>query len=231
MRPGLQLKTKPQRPWGAWIAGLIAISIFVSIAYFSFKWYTTGELPSPVLASVISTGGDGKADERAVGEAELEAHVTPEGHPRYISIPSLAVDKARVLEVDVNSRNILTMPENIHDAGWYVKSALPGAGMGAVVIDGRGMGSTKSGIFARLGGLQIDDKITIERGDGASYTYRVVENKTEDIKQALDTGMQRLMKPYDTTKEGLSIIAEAGNWIPRDKVYDKRVLVRAVVEK
>ena len=37
------------------------------------------------------------------------------------------------------------------------------------------------------------------------------------------------MTPYDGTKEGLGLITCAGNWVPRDKVFDKRILVRAVI--
>jgi hypothetical protein len=37
------------------------------------------------------------------------------------------------------------------------------------------------------------------------------------------------MQPYDTSKEGLGLITNAGNWIPRDKVFDKRILLRAVL--
>ena len=69
----------------------------------------------------------------------------------------------------------------------------------------------------------------IERGDGKQIVYKVTENKTESLKDTNATGMQRLMTPYDGTKEGLGLITCAGNWVPRDKVFDKRILVRAVI--
>jgi hypothetical protein len=43
--------------------------------------------------------------------------------------------------------------------------------------------------------------------------------------------MKRLLTPFEPAKEGLGIITDAGNWVPRDKVFDKRILVRAVAEE
>jgi hypothetical protein len=39
--------------------------------------------------------------------------------------------------------------------------------------------------------------------------------------------MREALTPIDSTKQGLNLLASAGNWIPRDKVFDRRVLVRA----
>ena len=75
------------------------------------------------------------------------------------------------------------------------------------------------------------DEIIIERGDGKKIRYSVMENKLETLMEANTSGMKRLMTPYDSTKEGLGLITCAGNWVPRDKVFDKRILIRAVAQQ
>lgn len=172
---------------------------------------------------------DPDVDETPVTAAMIEEYQVPADQPRYISIPVLGIDKARVQKVGLTKDKMLDTPKNISDTAWYDKSALPGQGYGAVLIDGHNGGITKDGVFAKLGSLKDGDQIVVERGDGRKVIYAVAENKTETLKETNASGMKRLMTPFDQTKEGLGLITCAGNWVPRDKVFDKRILVRAVV--
>lgn len=197
--------------------------------YYAYQWFTTGSQP-PIVSLPASALADTSVDETPVTEDQKTDYTVPATNPRYISIPALNIAKARVQNVGLTKNNILDTPANISDAAWYNKSATPGQGYGAVLIDGHNGGVTRNGIFAGLDKLKTGDEIIIERGDGEKVTYTVAENKTESIQDANTTGMKRLMTPYDTSKEGLGLITCAGKWVPRDRVFDKRILVRAVVQ-
>lgn len=228
MASGLYIEHQRDYHIGRWLFTLVLICMLSLVGWFAYHWYTTGEQP-PIIPLPASALADTSVNENPLSQADIENHKVPTKHPRYISIPSLGVDKARVQSVGLTQYKTLAMPKNILDAGWYKESAFPGQGYGAVLLDGHSDGVSRDGIFAKLSELKNGDEIIIERGDGKKLTYTVVENQTESIKDANTTGMQRLLTPYDETAEGLGIIATTGKWIPRDKVFDKRVLIRAVV--
>lgn len=214
------------KQWGIVLAVALMLSL---VGWTAFKWYTTGEKPPffPLPASALA---DPSVDETPLTQADIDNYTVDANHPRYISIPALNVDKARVQPVDLTANKTMGTPKNIADTGWYTQSAFPGQGYGAVLIDGHNSGINRDGVFAHLDKLKQGDEIIIERGDGKKIHYSVVENQTESLRDAATAGMQRLLTPYDTTKEGLGIITTNGNWVPRDKEFDERILVRAVAE-
>lgn len=206
--------------------GFLAILIVIGI-YFGYQWFTKGDQP-PLIPLPASALADPTVDESPVSQAAIDSHTVPATHPRYISIPALSIDRARVQQVGLTKDNMLDTPKNISDTAWYTKSAAPGQGYGSVLIDGHNGGISRNGVFVNLDKLKNDDRITIERGDGKKVVYKVVENRTMSLKEANATGMKDLMTPYESGKEGLGLITCAGKWVPRDKVFDKRILVRAV---
>lgn len=228
MSSGLSIKYKKSFNVLKWLASLAVVALIMLTGWYAYKWFVNGDEP-PVVPLPASALADTSVDESPVTQSMIDEYTVPDSHPRYISIPSLGVENARVQSVGLTKNNILDTPKNISDTAWYDKSSTPGQGYGAVLIDGHNGGVSRDGIFANLDRLQPDDKITIERGDGQKFTYKVTENKTESLKDANSTGMQRLMTPFDTSKEGLGLITCAGKWIPRDKVFDKRIMIRAVI--
>ncbi len=212
-----------------WVVSLVIVLLIVTAGYYAYLWFTTGSKP-PLVPLPASAYADTSVDESAVTLGDIDGYKVPATHPRYISIPALGINKARVQVVGLTKNNTLDTPRNISDTAWYKTSAIPGQGYGAVLIDGHNGGVSRDGIFAKLANLKNGDQITVERGDGKTITYDVVENQTELLQDANTTGMKRLMTPYDTTKEGLGLITCAGNWVPRDKVFNKRVMIRAVAE-
>lgn len=227
MSSGLYLEKKSQKGWIRWAILATLASLIVITIYYAYQWFTTGNQP-PVIPLPAAALADPSIDESPISQQDKDTYTVPTTHPRFISIPALGITNARVQNVGLTKNNLLDTPANINDTAWYNKSATPGQGYGSVLIDGHNGGISRDGVFAGLDKLKDDDEITIERGDGKKYTYKVVENKTESLQDANTTGMKRLMTPYDTSKEGLGLITCAGKWIPRDKVFDKRILVRAV---
>jgi len=229
MSSGLYIARKKERKGLRWAILFALACLIVATIYYGIQWYTTGNKP-PIIPLPASALADPRVDETPVTKQQINSYAVAANHPRYISIPALSIDKARVVTVGLTKDNILDTPAKLDDTAWYTKSAYPGQGYGAVLIDGHNGGVSRNGIFANLDKLKSGDKITVERGDGKKIIYSVVENKTESLQDANTTGMQRLMTPYEVTKEGLGLITCAGKWVPRDKVYDKRILVRAVAD-
>ena len=227
MSSGLTIQQKKDRKFGSWIALVVCVLLLVACGWFGYRWYVEGEQP-PLIPVPASAMADPTIDESPVSGVEIDDHKVAPTQPRYISIPAIGVEKTRVIGVGLTKDKQLDTPKNINDTAWYTASGLPGSGYGAVVIDGHNGGVTKDGIFAKLSQLKVDDEIMIERGDGKKITYKVAENETMSLKEANESGMKNMMLPIDPTKEGLSLITCAGNWVPRDKVFDKRVMLRAV---
>jgi len=207
----------------------IGMSLIVASLYYSYQWFISGTQP-PIVPLPASALADPSIDEAPVTQRMINSYQVPAAQPRYISIPSLNIVNARVQSVGLTKNNMLDTPKNINDTAWYNKSAPPGQGYGQAVIDGHNGGITRDGVFAGLDKLKMNDEIIVERGDGKKITYLVKENETETLKETNTTGMKRLLTPVDKSKEGLGLITCAGNWVPRDKVFDKRILIRAVAK-
>ena len=226
---GLSLEQKNNLHLGCWFALALSIAILLVAGYWAYDWYAHGNKP-PVIPLPATAYADPSVEETPLSESAVDKYTVPATHPRYITIPALGIGKARVMSVGLTKLNTLDTPRNINDTAWYNKSALPGQGYGQVVIDGHNGGVSRDGVFINLDRLKNDDEIIVQRGDGKKITYKVVKVVTMSLKETNEKGMQQLVKPYDQGKEGLGLITCAGKWIPRDKVFDKRILVWAVAE-
>jgi sortase (surface protein transpeptidase) len=224
---GLEIKEKREFHLWRWFFMLLFLALLVACGWFGYKWYTTGELP-PIPLPIASA--DPRVDESELSQTTIDAYAVPATQPRYISIPELKVEKMRVQKVALDANNLISTPKNIHDTGWYEKSATPGQGYGAVLINGHSNGLSKAGAFAKLGTLLPGDSIDLERGDGKKFTYKVVENTTMALDEVNATGMKKMMLSIDDDKEGLSLITTAGKWVPRIQQFDHRIMLRAVLK-
>ena len=229
MVAGLSIQQKRNLHLGLWFSLVLAVLFLLVAAYWAYDWYAHGNKP-PVIPLPAVAYADPSVDEAPVSDNDIDKYTVPANNPRYISIPALGIGKTRVMTVGLTKLNTLDTPRNINDTAWYNKSATPGQGYGQVVIDGHNGGISRDGVFVNLGTLKEGDEITVERGDGKKVTYTVAKVETLSLKETNESGMQRLVKPYDQGKEGLGLITCAGKWIPRDKVFDQRILVWAVAE-
>lgn len=143
--------------------------------------------------------------------------------PRLLTIEKINVS-ARIRRVGVSSANVLNAPANIFDAGWYDGSAKPGEN-GTVVLDGHVSGPTMHGIFYSIGTLKAGDKISIERGDGKSFTYSVTGTQVFDNDKV---DMSKVVTSSVPGKSGLNIMTCAGRFNVRTNQFEQRVVVFAV---
>lgn len=225
MATGLRIEQKSESHFGLWLSILLGMALVAACAWYGYRYYTTGEQP-PVPVALAAANPE--VDEADVTTVQTEGHKVAPNQPRYISIPSLGIDKARVLSVGTKANGELDTPHNIHDVGWYTKSATPGSGSSALLLDGHNGGPTKGGVFEKLPDMKEGDEITVERGDGQKFTYEVKETKTLTLDDLNNGGMKRMSESASDTAEGLNLISCTGNWIPAQQTYDKRITVRAV---
>lgn len=145
--------------------------------------------------------------------------------PRYIDIGSLSVH-ARVMSMGVTASNQLRAPTNVHDAGWYNASAQPGQ-PGAMLVDGHISSWKTKGVFYGINKLKAGAPIKITRGDGKVFTYVVT---SVEVKDADKVDMASLLLSADQSKPGLNLISCFGDVIPGTNEFNKRVIVRAVLQ-
>ena len=215
---------------------VVALSVcwLLLIGYTGFYLYVNFIQTKDISSSSGQTVASHEVDETEVTQEKKDDYQVPNpSFPRYLSIPSLKISNARVVQIGtIKDTGQLDSPKSIYDAGWYTKSGLPGAGKGAVLIDGHNGGPTKGGIFENLGSLSKGSEIIIERGDGQRITYQVVDNRemsVEDINnESNPLGMKTMLNSMDPKKEGLNMITCVGDWDYSKNTFNKRVMLRAV---
>lgn len=227
MANGLCIKQKKTFKPVRWTAALLVAVLVGGTGFYGVRWFMTGELPP--IASAAGFGMP-QVEQTVPNSGTIQSYTVPATQPRYISIPSIGVADTRVYPVGVTGNNALGAPKNINDAGWYKKSAMPGSGYGATLINGYGPGYEKPGVFTNLSRLATGARVVVERGDGKKFTYRVVSNETMSLAEAIPNGMRKMTVSADSTKEGVNLMTFAGNYIPRLGQFEKRVMVRAVIE-
>lgn len=197
---------------------LLGICCIALGGYFLYRSLTVHTLvPAAPSAAMKAT-----AVKRTV--AQKAAYTVPPSHPRELVIPKLNVD-AIILPMGT-TKGILNAPTSAWDVGWYNRSALPGSGQGALLIDGHVNDALNTpGIFYHLNQLSNGDTIKLQRGDGAWFTYIV--NKVQDV--PLDkVDMASMLQSDEVGKEGLNLITCGGWYDAAQKTYDHRILVYAV---
>ena len=213
---------------------VLSVCWLLLIGYTGFYIYVNFIQTKDISSSSSQTVASHEVDETEVTQEKKDDYQVPNpSFPRYLSIPSLKISNARIVQIGtIKNTGQLDSPKSIYDAGWYTKSGLPGAGKGAVLIDGHNGGPTKGGVFENLGSLSKGSEIIIERGDGQRITYQVADNRemsVEDINnESNPLGMKTMLNSMDPKKEGLNMITCVGDWDYSKNTFNKRVMLRAV---
>lgn len=196
---------------------LIALGGFAYIGYLDMK--SVDRLP----VTELKINDTPPEHSPAISEHDMGTHTVPPLHPRYLKIEKLNLF-ARVISVGKTKAGALDAPTTAWDVGWYNEGGLPGQ-EGAMLIDGHVNDSFNTpGIFAGLNALENGDIITIERGDGQIYTYRVV---LLQVQPAALVDMTRLLTPITEDRQGLNLITCGGTYNRKTGTYSDRILVFA----
>jgi len=203
------------RPWRRRL--LLGGVVIVSAALIAFgvrglwdRHEATHRNPDAPLAA-------GELDETPVPTDSCEA---ADHEPRLISLGALDVQGC-ITKVGVTNGQ-LDSPANIHVAGWYTDSALPGDD-GLSIIDGHSSGRYKDGIFNQIDEFTKGEIFTIEYGDGSVRRFEVtsVEMHTiADTMSAMRTGARQ-------QDADLALITCGGDYDADAHSFDRRVVVLA----
>ena len=211
---------------------LLAVIFIVKTKVWEISYYSEkeGSIRNPIINvdpdAVVEVQ---TVDETEVTEAQRAAHVVAPSEPRYLTIEKLGIHNARIISVGLTKDGAIDTPYSIFDVGWYSRSGKPGSG-NVIVIDGHNGGPTADGVFKKLNQLYNDDIITIERGDGTKFTYKVVENMKVSLAEADDYMSTAFTSPIPGT-ESLTLISCIGEWSQTQQTYLSRQFVRAVLVK
>lgn len=225
----LQVSWKLIAKWVAIaLAGILFLVFFVRVATFEDAYYREMEgSEREAIEEVAEEEEEEELIEEVPTEEEVIEYVVAADRPRYLSIVSLGITNARIIPVGIKSSGELGTPNNIFDVGWYDSSSRPGYG-GTLVIDGHNGGPHVHGVFKDLPSLKKGDIITVERGDGAIFHYRVVENVTVLLSDS-DAYMSTALKTPELGKESVTLISCTGEWSQQQRTYLSRQFTRAVL--
>ena len=207
---------------GILVAGLL-LTFFLRVMLWEKDYYEQkkgSERALPEHAEI-----EGVVDETPITEEQIVEYTVAPENPRYLTIGRLGVSQARIIQVGTLKNGEMGTPNNIFDAGWYNQTKRPGQG-GKIIIDGHNGGPTKAGIFKRLPELENGDIVSIERGDGMKFDYRVVESVSREVKNG--EASTEMLKAFKTTSvETVVLITCTGEWLEDEGTYGSRQFVYA----
>lgn len=212
------------------IAVVLFLVYFIRIVVWEDAYYHEKEgserATVKIAAAVEQPVVEELIEEEPTEEEVREYYVDPD-RPRYLSIPKLGINNARIRPVGINEDGTLGTPRNVFDVGWYESSGLPGEGK-TMLIDGHNGGPHVYGVFKRLPDLEIGDTISVWRGDGVKFHFAVKENVEIPLDQSSDY-MATAMRSPEPGKESITLITCTGEWSQAQGTYLSRQFVRATL--
>jgi len=203
------------------VAGLALIS---GLAILGLSLHQNHKAAAQVAAiakkSVDAGTADAPPSEEPVTPAAIGKYTVAPDMPRLITIKKINVT-ARILSMGVLASGALATPRNTNDVGWYNGSSKPGTG-GAALLVGHVSGATNVGIFYNLKNLVAGDIVTIERGDGTKFNYKVVQ-KEQVLADKVDNA--KLLLPITAGKAGLNLMTCGGKYITDKETFTDRVII------
>jgi len=106
--------------------------------------------------------------------------VLRESLPVTVSIPKLDVE-SELVELRIDEKGAMEVPEEGADAGWYALGPSPGA-LGPAVIAGHVTWDQAPAVFYELKTLALGDEVNVTRADGKTAVFSVegVETYAKD---------------------------------------------------
>lgn len=145
--------------------------------------------------------------------------------PARLDIPSIGVH-ASVEQVGQKPNGAMGTPKDFANVGWYSLGVKPGEA-GNAVIDGHVNNAlTKPGVFEHLGDLKAGDYVTVSDAQSKTLIYKVTQIERYDTQNApLETVFAR------TGPSQLVLITCDGDWVEKEKSFDKRLVVYATLAR
>ena len=198
----------------ALVVGLVLLGVGVNGVR---NWYDVKRGGVPAGGNQVVTVSTDRPSEQPVPKT----YSVPADKPLSIQMPSIKA-QGFIQQVGADKENRMVVPNNVHMAGWYTGSSLPGD-KGLSIIDGHVNGLYAKGIFKDLAKLKAGDKFTVTYGDKSVRDFKVKKLKTVSTKEA-DTV---LYERDSSVVKQLNLITCAGRYEKSDHSYDQRVIVFA----
>lgn len=195
--------------------GLVALSCWAIYQHLS-------DTETLVKPEIVTYSTD-TPDEKNPGK-DYDWHGTP-NDPKFIQLPTIQAE-GFIQKVGVDQHDEVAVPNNIHMAGWFKDSMVPGE-TGLSIIDGHIDGRTMSGIFQHLIKLKPGDEYTIEMGNGNLKHYKVRKVITVDVSKAADA----LFSQDPRVKSQLNLITCGGSFDKKTRKYSQRIIVNSELVK
>lgn len=141
--------------------------------------------------------------------------------PKYIAVPTLGIEQARIMSLGLVGNHQIAAPGNIYDAGWYKASTQPGQ-PGAMFVFGHVSSWQHRGIFYNLSKLRPGDQIMITRGDNKTFIYTVVTTRVYSYQ---NVDMPTVLAPINPHSPGLNLMTCIGQIMPGTNKFSQRLVV------
>lgn len=173
--------------------------------------------------------GDAEVDEEKPTETQIREHIVAADKPRYLTINSLGIYTAPIVEVGLGAGGEIGTPNRAWYVGWYTGSVLPGE-QGVTMLDAHG-GDLGNGVFKYLPRITIGTDISVEMGDGRKYIYTVVDKVTKTIGDDANNYMSTALSSPQTGVPSMTLITCTGEWSDKQQTYLERLFVRAILKQ
>ena len=194
---------------------VVVVLVIIGWLYVSHRSYAP--IPPTKTKNVI-TYSTPKPSEAPVSQAAYTSTAGP-NEPKYISLPSIGAE-GFIQKMGIDQDNQVAAPNNVNLAGWYVNSLSPGQA-GLSIIDGHVDGLHGPGIFFHLDKLNTGDTFTIEMGNGATKTFKVISVTNVD-----DAGASTALFSRDNSiVSQLNLITCGGSFDQQSHRYNQRTIV------
>ena len=140
--------------------------------------------------------------------------------PTSLYIPKIS-QTVPIIPVGVTPGDAIDVPHNFVQAGWYEYGATPGQ-VGSAIIDGHvDNGGATPGVFKHLKDLGLGDDIYVTQTSGRTLHFKVTATTIY--------GMASSSAPIlaNTGSPLLQIITCYGTFMPKQRTYDRRLVVTA----
>lgn len=175
--------------------------------------------PSPISRNVTSRSTTTPDEARP----DCENYSTHASLPRKIELPTIDAEGC-VVQVGIDQSNAIAVPGNIHLAGWYTNSPLPGE-KGVSIIDGHVSGKYVDGIFKRLKDLREGDVFQLQYGDKSIKKFKVLTTGSYSVEET--TKKMYLQNPG--VERQLNLITCGGPFDNTSQQYQKRILITSTL--
>jgi LPXTG-site transpeptidase (sortase) family protein len=141
------------------------------------------------------------------------------GAPERLVVPSVGID-APVVPIETSTDGVLTPPADVDTAGWWRRSAEPGARAGQVLVTGHTV-HDGDGSMDAIGGVKAGDRVRLRSGEQTAI-YRATAVAV--YSRAEVAGQARRLFGQDRDR-GRLVLVTCTDWNGED--YESNIIVFA----